>query len=247
MPPRPTIRAAAAAALSCALLVATAPARAEPSPEQAQIETLKSEIFALADSFLGQGDPDFSRQRQLDALVGELLSANPQPPVRERLDMLEGAWLQIWGPYDYRSDGARGVDPSTDPERIYQVVFREGFYYNVAPRDVRDTDPDRDIVLLKGVYRLSDADPNMLDVRFREFTKTIAGDDADALWRLAARAADDTLEKQTTIVPRILVRLFFGGGGLREVYTDETMRITYGASDLDDRSEEFIYIMRRVD
>lgn len=49
------------------------------------------------------------------------------------------------------------------------------------------------------------------------------------------------------MVPGLIVRLFFGGGGLREVYTDDTLRVTFGDGDLDDRSEESLYIMRRVE
>ncbi|MEL6318474.1 MAG: hypothetical protein AAFR16_12655, partial [Pseudomonadota bacterium] len=88
---------------------------------------------------------------------------------------------------------------------------------------------------------------NMLSARFVEFTKTTVTDVDDALWRLARRASEGALEDQSTIVPKLLVRLFFGGGGLREVYTDDTLRITYGARSLSDRSEEFIYVMTRVE
>lgn len=39
--------------------------------------------------------------------------------------------------------------------------------------------------------------------------------------------------------------MFFGSGALREVYTDEDMRIVYG-SDGKDFSKEFIYVMTRM-
>ncbi|MEM1047781.1 MAG: hypothetical protein AAGL24_16610 [Pseudomonadota bacterium] len=213
----------------------------------ARIAELKQEIFALAETFKGQGDPDFSRQRAFEPLITELLRLNPQPPIADRLPVLAGAWRQVWGPYDYRSNGARGVDPATDPDRIYQVVFPEGFYVNVAPSDVRDRGATRDIVLLKGEYQVATVDPDMLQVRFVRFTKTEQAKAKQGLWQLAAQSADQTLDNQSTILPGFLVRLFFGGGGLREVYTDDTMRITYGARDLTDRSDEFIYIMRRMD
>lgn len=242
--------AAAAALVSAALTAAPAAAndaRAAGAAPAGEVAALKAEIVALAERFKGQGDLDGAKQRQFDPLVAALLRANPQPPVRERLDLLEGAWLQIWGPYDYRRDGARGIDPSTDPERIYQVVFRDGFYINVAPRDVRDEGPLREIVLLKGEYAPWNGDRDMLTARFVRLTKTSAPAGTEDLWRLAEAAADGRLEDERAILPGFFVRLFFGGGGLREVYTDDTLRILYGASGLDDRSDEFIYIMRRVD
>ncbi len=54
------------------------------------------------------------------------------------------------------------------------------------------------------------------------------------------------LPAKTTIVPGFIVRWFFGGGFLREVYTDEDMRITYGGDRVDDRADEHIYIMTRA-
>ena len=48
-----------------------------------------------------------------------------------------------------------------------------------------------------------------------------------------------------TIVPSIIVKLFFGSGALREVYTDTNLRILYGSNGKD-FTKEAIYIMTRV-
>ena len=66
-----------------------------------------------------------------------------------------------------------------------------------------------------------------------------------AVWELAALAEKGELPAKTTIVPTIIVRLFFGGGYLREVYTDEDIRITYGGDHVSKRTDEFVYIMTR--
>ncbi|MGP1255129.1 MAG: hypothetical protein ACTS10_11990 [Kiloniellales bacterium] len=217
------------------------------APDSDAVAEVKQRIFDLAEAFKGQGDPDFSKQRQLEVLVDELLQIAPQPPIRERLDLLYGAWQQIWGPYEYGLGADRGVDPKSDPDRIYQVVFPDGYYYNVAPRDRNETGPTREIVLLRGVYELLADYPDMLQVRFTEYPSTEVSRETETIWRYAALAEADQLDNRSTVVPGLIVRLFFGGGGLREVYTDETLRITFGDGDLDDRSEESIYIMRRVE
>ena len=38
----------------------------------------------------------------------------------------------MWGPYDYRNE-KRGVDPELGVDEIYQIVFKDGYYYNVSP------------------------------------------------------------------------------------------------------------------
>ena len=89
------------------LVAASAPSVIAARP----VAAIKADILALAQSFAGQGDPDFSRQEALEKLVTELLAAAPQPPVAARLDLLAGPWYQVWGPYDYRGGDRGTVDP----------------------------------------------------------------------------------------------------------------------------------------
>jgi hypothetical protein len=222
--------------LCLGLIIAAAPGQATATRTVAAIKT---DILVMAQSFLGQGDPDFTRQRALQVLVDELLAAAPQPPVEERLELLAGPWHQVWGPYDYRNDD-RGVDPKTTVDEIYQVIFPEGYYYNVNPEQGKDR-----IALLRGEYQLVPGHPEMLKVRFTRFPGN-KGRPADLdLWELPDLAEAGKLPDKTTIVPGFIVRWFFGGGYLREVYTDRDMRITYGDDDLEGRDDEAIYIMTR--
>ena len=204
------------------------------------VAAIKADILNLSQGFIGQGDPDFSKQRTLEVLVTELLAAAPQPPVKDRLDLLAGPWYQVWGPYDYRGNDRGTVDPKITVDEIYQVVFRDGYYYNVNP--VRGKDR---IALLRGEFQLVPDKPDMLRVRFTRFPGN-KGRPADIpIWELAAMAEAGKLPAKTTIVPGFIVRWFFGGGALREVYTDADMRITYGGDSVDDRADEHIYIMTR--
>ena len=79
------------------VLAVSAPAYAERSVEQ-----IKQELVNLAYSYQGQGDPDYAIQSELQVLVDELLAANPQPAIEERLNLLHGTWYQVWGAYEYR-------------------------------------------------------------------------------------------------------------------------------------------------
>ncbi len=215
------------------------------SPASANTPTkdqLKSDILTLAESFKGEGDPDRSKQKQLDTLVEQLLRIEPQEPIEERLPVLHGAWQQVWGPYDYRSDG-RGVDPSIDPDHIYQVISPKGYYYNVNP----DAKNERfRIGLLRGEYRLAKDKMDTLAVRFTKFNQLKScPTNGMGFIDLPEASEAGTLADEHWLVPPLIVKLFFDKGWLREVYTDETLRIAYGA-ERDEPEDDYIYILKRV-
>lgn len=210
---------------------------------QDQIDAQKQQILALAQSFSGQGDPDFSRQQALEAVIAPLLALAPQPPVSARLELLAGAWRQVWGPYDYRGAG-RGVDPQLAANEIYQVVFREGFYYNVTPL-WRNGDPARErIGMLKGRYKPDTSNPDALRVRFVDYPGFSQRPAGYELWQLPAALETGALANDIDIVPTGVVKLFFGTGALLEIYTDADMRLLYGASSTA-FEDSYLYVMTR--
>jgi hypothetical protein len=212
--------------------------------EQSKVDQLKLEIIDLAQSFSGQGDPDFSRQQALEVLVNELIRLSPQPPVEQRLGLLYGVWKQVWGPYDYRNSG-RGVDPSIGTDEIYQVIFPEGYYYNVSPNYPEGNRAQERVSLLRGEFKLSTRSDNELDVRFTEYPGVDPRPQGVSLWELPAAAESGQLENRITIVPTWIVKLFFSPGSLEEVYTDDDLRILYGKTSTNFR-EKYIYIMTRI-
>lgn len=223
-----------------ALGLAAAGARASV---QDQIDAQKREILALAQSFAGQGDPDFSKQQALEALITPLLALAPQPPVRDRLELLAAAWRQVWGPYDYTGSG-RGVDPALAADEIYQVVFREGFYYNVTPLWAGG-DPARErIALLKGRFRTDRSAADVLRVRFVEYPGFRDRPPGYELWQLPAALETGVLSNDIDLLPPAAVKLFFGSGALREIYTDADMRLVYGASSTG-FEDAYLYVMTR--
>lgn len=208
------------------------------------LRNVKQEILELAQSYTGQGDPDLAKQRTLEALVQRLVALSPQPPVKNRLMLLSGAWKQVWGPYDYRNE-KRGVDPSLGVNEIYQVVFKEGYYYNVAPDFKKGDKAKERIGLLRGEYKLDPRNEDLLRVKFTDLYGVKVRPTDKHLWDLPALAESGRLENRKTVIPSFIVKLFFGGGALREVYTDEDMRILYGSNGKD-FNKEFIYVMTRV-
>ncbi len=207
------------------------------------LEELKSELVLRASKYTGQGDPDFKIQNELEPFVKRMIALNPQPSVKDRLPLLYGVWKQVWGPYEYDKDD-RSVDPSLGVNEIYQVVDPDGFYYNVSPNYKNGNRANERINYLKGQYRPSKTNPNGLDVKFLKFLGMSKRPEGREIYEFVEEAENDTLPNQVTVVPTFIVRLFFGGGTLLEVYTDESIRILYGSNN-DEFKNKYLYIMVR--
>ncbi len=209
-----------------------------------EIKLIKETIIKTSEKYQGQGDPDFKIQKELEPLVNRLLTLEPQANVIDRLPLLFGVWKQVWGPYEYRKND-RSVDPTLNPKEIYQVISSEGFYYNVSPNMNPKSKTEKNINYLKGRYVLSQKDPNGLDVKFVKFIGMKNRPTEKPIYQYADEAERNQLPTQITVVPKIIVKLFFGGGTLREVYTDEDLRILYGSNNKEFKNQ-YLYIMTRV-
>ena len=211
---------------------------------QEEISILKEEIITQAKKYEGQGDPDFKIQKELEPLVEKLINLNPQANVNQRLPLLYGVWKQVWGPYEYR-DNNRGVDPTINPKEIYQVISPEGFYYNVSPNLDKKSKKEMNINYLRGQFTESTKDLNGLDVKFVKFIGMKTRPTDRPIYDFIEEAERDQLPNQITVVPRLVVKYFFGGGTLKEIYTDENLRILYGTNGKEFKNK-YLYIMTKV-
>lgn len=209
-----------------------------------EIKLIKQTIIKTAGKYQGQGDPEFKIQKELEPLVSKLLNLAPQLNVIDRLPLLFGVWRQVWGPYEYRKND-RSVDPTLNAKEIYQVISPEGFYYNVSPNMIPKSNKEKNINYLKGEYVLSKKDPNGLDVKFVKFIGMKTRPTEKPIYQYAEEAERNQLPNQITVVPKLVVKLFFGGGTLREIYTDEDLRILYGSNNKEFKNQ-YLYIMTRV-
>jgi hypothetical protein len=148
-------------------------------------------------------------------------------------------------PYNYRGS-ERIVDPEIKVIEIYQVVFAEGYYYDVTTLSSPEDRNRERIALLRGEYRFDDAQNDILNVRFTRYPRLSSRPTPPTkLFELPRLVETGKLKSDINIVPSWIVKVFFGGGALKEVYTDSDLRILYGAS-----SSRFerpaLYIMKRV-
>jgi len=213
--------------------------------DELSVAQLKAEILRLAKSYEGKGDPDQSLQKTLDVLVAKLVAKAPMPPVNERISLVAGVWKQVWGPYDYRDDKG-GIDPTLGFREIYQVVFADGYYYNVAPYFPGGDPTKEKIGYLRGEFELDPLNKNGLRVRFTRYPGVDTRPSKLNLWELPALSEAGKVENEITLVPTPVVVATFKGGTLDEVYTDEQLRLVYGTS-FKPNARRSLYVMRRIE
>lgn len=208
------------------------------------IEDLKAQILHLAQSYQGMADPDQTLQKSLDVLVEQLVQQTTVLPVKDRIELIAGAWRQVWGPYDYRNDDG-GVDPTLGVKEIYQVVSKNGYYYNIAPYYPKGDTSKEQISLLRGEYVLDTQNLNVLNVKFTDYPGVDPRPANTNIWELAELAESGTLPNKIVIVPSEIVKIAFAGGSLEEIYTDQDLRLLYGRKN-PPSIRRFLYVMARV-
>jgi hypothetical protein len=208
------------------------------------VDDLKTQILRLAQSYQGLADPDQTLQKNLDVLVEKIIQQSDMPPVEDRIDLIAGVWKQVWGPYDYRNDNG-GIDPTIGLNEIYQVVSKNGYYYNVAPYYPNGDKNKEQVSLLRGEYVLNMQNPNMFNVKFTDYPGVDPRPENVNIWELAELAENGMLENEIVIVPSEIVKIAFGGGTLEEVYTDRDLRLLYGRKN-PPSTRRFLYVMTRM-
>lgn len=210
--------------------------------ELTSIQEVKNEILKIAIHFKGQGDPDYKIQNFLKPYVEKLIILNPQEEIQSRQSLLVGSWQQVWGPYEYRKKG-RGIDPSTDVDNIYQVVFNDGYYYNIG-NVLNKKKKVKSVTILRGEYTFKG--DNKLQVHFTKLKKIKGKLPSKYKYiQLPELSESKQLPEEKFSLPNFFVKWFFGGGTLTEVYTDKDLRLAYG-SDEKNLGKGYLYVMKRV-
>ena len=211
----------------------------DAADKKLMVKQVKSNIMQIAQNFSGMGDPDGQIQAQLQIQVDRLIALSPQKRVKDRLDLIVGPWKQIFGPYEFSAE--RSENSTLDPEHVYQIVYEDGYYYNVGQNNYFGA---KVISALRGIYELQDDGllaVQFTDVRFRWGTLEEATD------YVSLPALIENKEIRSLRIPDFFTGPIFRiTGTLREVYTDQDMRILYGSTS-DGTFDDYIYIMKRVD
>lgn len=198
------------------------------------LNAVKSQILTLAQSYVGQADPDGSKAKSFEPLIEELLARSPQQSMADKAAAAVGAWKQVWGPSSYNNSG---LAPSgLDPANIYQVVSSSGYYTNVGVYDFLGIHV---VGLLKGEYQVN---PDQIDVQFVQ--SGILLERVPEGYTLADLPALKDQGKLCLIefpdfFPPVGIK-----GALVEVYDDQNLRITYGEQQ--GQSGKNLYIMQKV-
>ncbi|MNJ93236.1 PAP_fibrillin [compost metagenome] len=205
---------------------------ADPNKKDA-VEDLKTQILQIASAAQGEYDSDDNDpavRAQLDPLVDQLVALVPARTEAEKFVDVVGAWQQVW------ADGPGGP-PGMGPlaADVFQVVFPDKYYWNVAKNKVRDI---MTMGFLRGKF---DVEADSLKI---EFTKAVfdpgwvaPGTDVNTLAMRAEVGAYDG-NPQTPGTSPIGKK-----GFLANVYVDEDMRICRGGGE--EFGGTYLYILTR--
>ena len=196
-----------------------APLNADAAPER--IAQLKAQITEIATANQLRQDNLPAVRAQLQPLVDELVALVPARTEAEKAPEVVGGWRNLW------SDMTFG--PYLDYANIYQVVYADGFYYNIS----RLTPPHAEVTgYLRGVF--ADAGDHLAI----EFTANVTvpgwlptGADLVAAGRRVETGATVGTDQPGPIGVR---------GRLQNTYVDATLRIVTGQSTTDARDSLFV-------
>ena len=200
---------------------------------QNNVDELKKEILNLARSYSGQADTSGDLQASIETKVDELLTLVPNLSMAEKAQRALGAWRQVWGPYSY--DNSASVPRGIDVNQIYQIIFKEGYYYNFAVYNFVGIESR---TFLRGNFSIEE------DRIAVEFTKSglILGKSQLPLPYQALALEDRSL--RALYFPDFLPPNGITGA-LVELYADQDIRINYGVIG-DDLSNPVIFVMEPV-
>lgn len=198
-----------------------------------RVTELKAEIMELARASEGRPDVDGKLQAALEAKVQDLEKVIPVLTMPEKAQKILGAWRQVFGPYSATGDGTIPFGSRTD--KIYQVIFPQGLFYNVA---LFQKGRAKAVFLLKGKYAVTDESIKGTFVRNSLQVRNV---DETALAGLPARleARDLSVINLPESVPPV-----GQGGDLFEVYADADVRILRGMTPQFKRPA--LYVMERA-
>lgn len=204
-----------------------------PVPPKADEATLKKAIFKVSRSAQGECDDQDNEpqvREALNHLTARLLDITPDRSATEKLPQVVGVWQQVWS--DSRFTSIPGA--CFEADKIFQVVFEDGFYYNIAEINF----PDQTFVsFTRGTYVVKDSS---LSVSFTDNISVIGTlDDFPDLTEAARQVENGEIEPDLTRPT--------GGENLTliNLYVDDHLRIV-GNDPTPSQANE-LFVLERVD
>ena len=184
-----------------------------------RVTELKNEIMTMARSYEGKPDTEGKLQNALEDKVQQLERIIPYLSMSERAQKIVGEWRQVFGPYSKDADGK--VPGSSVTEHIYQVIFPNGFFYNVALAKIAGV---KSVVLLKGKYNVTN---DAVEALFVKNSVMVTNLPTTKFYELPAKL--ERGEIKVISLPDALPPVGTKGQ-LIEVYADKEIRILRGKS-----------------
>lgn len=221
------------ACLALAAQPATATTERGAIGEQRRVAVLKAAILGISERAQGTCDEDDNNRvvaAILNRLTDRLVAVTGSRTEPEKLPQVTGGWKQVW------SDLDSGSPICTSADDIYQVVFPDGYYWNIAELAAPGAPASQGF--LRGAYEVT---PDFLEIEFtRQAVSPVVSPPGTDLVDLAGRAEAGAFVPLPA-GPPVGVR-----GELQNTYVDDDLRIVRG---LDDRpgATASIFVLVRAD
>jgi len=176
------------------------------------------------------GELPITRQK-LEPLVEELVALNNgEPTVDEQLELIEGAWKEVWS--DDREPERPGSRLLRDT--IYQVVSAQGYFYNIAVSETQIPNGPKleNTTFLRGAYTL-DSVANGLRIQFTDIGFLPGRISSGLLGQIEKAESDTSYLKKFPFDLKAPKGPINQTGLLRNVYVDAELRIARGVADID--------------
>ncbi len=124
---------------------------------KADVLDAKAQIRQIALANIDRSDNWQEVRTQLEPSIQRLVAFYGARPLEQKLGVVAGAWRQIWSDFPYMSAGPI----SMDSRQVYQVVTKDGYYYNLGNNKALGILPLTGV--LRGAY---EPDGDKLTIRF---------------------------------------------------------------------------------
>jgi hypothetical protein len=208
--------------------------------QPAKVLAVKSQLRNLSKQYQGDCNQQVNNtiRPQLDTLVDQLLSLTPYRTEKEYLPLVLGGWQQIW------ADGPTGPPPGsggpvicTVSSQIYQVVYQDGYYWNLSKNIINGKVSTG---YLRGEYQLQGND-DPLSIVFTQQTGTTHFPFSGTPLKFLTDQAEDGLFDAGNMEGYPVGST----GTLANIYVDDDFRVVHGTAP-QYPGQTFLYILNRT-
>ena len=184
--------------------------------------SLTAQIIAIAEDNISKIEMSAITQSRLQHFITALLEITPVKTEKAKSEEVAGAWRQLWTNTSFSA--------TTNYQQVYQVVSKEGYYYNISETIINDVSFTS---FLRGKYR---PEGNQLEILFTTNTTRYG------FYPEGTSLVGLVNDFEKGVIPNVQIpspsttKEF-----MANVYVDDRLRIVIGGEDIQNKPNIFIF------